>query len=111
MTGETGAGSVLAVALVGAIAALASLTLPLYMGLAVRQSVSAAADAAALAAADVAAGIVPGYPCDAARAVAAANGAELGSCELDGLVATVSASRLILGIAVTSRATAGPPPT
>lgn len=108
--GERGSGSVLAVALVGAITAVASLSLPLYMGLAVRQSVAAAADASALAAADVAVGIVPGYPCDEARRVAAANGAVLGGCELDGLVATVSATRWILGIPVTSSATAGPPP-
>lgn len=107
---DTGSGSVLTVALVGSIAALASLSLPLYMGLAVRQSVAAAADAAALGAADVAVGIVPGYPCDVAARVAAANGAALTGCELDGLVATVSATRWIVGIPVSSHATAGPPP-
>jgi secretion/DNA translocation related TadE-like protein len=109
MTGERGSGSVLAVALVGAVALLTSLSLPLYMGLAIRQGLAAAADAAALAAADVAVGIVPGYPCVIARQVAAANGAALGECELDGLIATVSASRSILGITVVSYATAGPP--
>jgi secretion/DNA translocation related TadE-like protein len=102
-------GSVLAVALVGGVAALTGLSLPLYMGLATRQSVAAAADASALAAADVAVGIVPGYPCETAGQVAAANGAALGSCHLDGLVATVSATRWIIGIPVTSIATAGPP--
>lgn len=107
---DRGSGTVLAVALVGGIAALASLSLPPYMGLAVRQSVSAAADAAALAAADVAVGIVPGYPCEVAGTVAVANGASLSSCKADGLVVTVSATRSIVGIAVTSFATAGPPP-
>lgn len=106
---ERGSGTILAVALVAGIAALMSLSLPLYIGLAVRQSVAGAADAAALAAADVAVGIVPGYPCDAAGRVVAANGAALSSCELDGLVVTVSATRWILGIPVTSYATAGPP--
>lgn len=110
MRGERGSGTVLTVALVGAIASLAGLSVPLYMGLAVRQSVAAAADAAALAAADVAAGIVAGYPCDIAAGVAAANGASLSSCVADGLVITVSATRGILGIPVTSYATAGPPP-
>ena len=110
MRGEGGSGTVLAVALVGAVAALASLSVPLYMGLAVRQSVAAAADAAALAAADVAVGIVPGFPCEVAAGVAAANGASLRSCVADGLVMTVSASRGILGIPVSSYATAGPPP-
>ena len=107
--GQRGSGSVLAVALVGAVTALASLSLPLYMGLAARQAVAGAADAAALAAADVAVGIAPGYPCDVAASVASANGAQLGSCQLDGLVVTVSASRSIVGIPVTSWATAGPP--
>ncbi len=109
VSGERGSGSVLAVALVGTVALLTSLSLPLYMGLAMRQAVAAAADAAALAAADVAVGIVAGYPCETARRVAAANGASLEECELDGLVATVSASRSILGIPVVSYATAGPP--
>jgi secretion/DNA translocation related TadE-like protein len=110
MRDERGSGTVLSVALVGTVAALTSLSVPLYMGLAMRQSVAAAADAAALAAADVAIGIVPGFPCAVAADVAAANGASLSSCVADGLVMTVSASRGILGIPVTSYATAGPPP-
>lgn len=107
--GENGSGSVLAVAIVGGLAALTMLTLPLYMGLAVRQSVAAAADAAALAAADVAVGLAPGYPCEVAARVAAANGSALASCEADGLVVTVSVSRYILGILALGVATAGPP--
>lgn len=106
---EWGSGTALAVALVGSIAALCSLALPLYTGFAVRQSAAAAADAAALAAADVLVGLVPGYPCDAAARVVAANGASLASCTVDGLVATVSAGRSILGIPVREWATAGPP--
>jgi secretion/DNA translocation related TadE-like protein len=109
MRSERGAGSVLTVALVGGLAALTALSLPLYMGLATRQAVAAAADAAALAAADVASGLVSGYPCATAARVAAANGASLVSCAVDGLVATVSASRGILGVAVVATATAGPP--
>ena len=42
--------------------------------------------------------------------VAAANGASVTACSVDGLVATVSASRFLLGIPVVSTATAGPPP-
>jgi secretion/DNA translocation related TadE-like protein len=110
MSSDRGAGSVLTVALVGAVAAVASLSIPLYMALAVRQSVAAAADAAALAAADAAVGLVGGYPCDLAVRAASANGASLASCDADGLVVTVSASRSLLGIPVTAWATAGPPP-
>jgi secretion/DNA translocation related TadE-like protein len=107
--GDRGSGSVLAVALAGSIAALTALSLPLYMGLAARQAVAAAADAAALAAADTSSGRVPGYPCDNAGRLAAANGASLVGCELDGLVATVTAGKRIVGIWVVSVATAGPP--
>ena len=107
---DLGSGSVLALAIVAAVAALASLAIPLSLALAVRHSVAAAADAAALAAADVLIGIEPGYPCEAAARVASANGASLSSCEPDGLVITVTATRSVLGIPVFATATAGPPP-
>ncbi len=108
-TGETGAATVIMVGLIAAIVALTSMALPLYSVLVVRQSVAAAADAAALAAADVAVGRAAGTPCEVAARVAAANGASVTSCELDGLVATVTAARPVLGFAVTATATAGPP--
>lgn len=103
-------GTVLTAALAGALVALTGTALTAYAALATRHSVTAAADAAALAAADVAAGAVAGYPCETAGSVAAANGSALVSCELDGLVVTVVASRVLLGIPVTAAATAGPAP-
>lgn len=106
---DRGSGSLLTIALVGSVTALMGLCLPIFAGLAVRQSVAGAADSAALAAADVMSGLVPGYPCDSARRVAEANGATLASCEPDGLVVSVSATRQFAGIAITSSATAGPP--
>ncbi|MFZ2964470.1 MAG: Rv3654c family TadE-like protein, partial [Rhodoglobus sp.] len=93
----------------GGLAALSAASLPVYGALATRQSVVAAADASALAAADVAVGIAAGFPCEAASRVAVVNGASVVSCRLDGLVATVTVSRWILGIPVTATATAGPP--
>lgn len=108
--GERGSASVVIVGLMAGIAALTSLAIPLYSALAMKQSVAAAADAAALAAADVAVGRAPGFPCEVATRVAAANGASVTACKVDGLVATVSASRFLLGIPVVSTATAGPPP-
>lgn len=96
-------------AIAGSIVALTALALPLYMGLAARQALAGAADAAALAAADTASGRIAGYPCDNAERVAAANGASLQGCDLDGLVATVTAGNTIVGIRVVSTATAGPP--
>ena len=110
MRGEEGAGSVLAVGIIGAVVLLCGTALPLYTVLVSRSSVAGAADAAALAAADARIGVVGGFPCDVAAEVAAANGAELVDCELDGYVATVSAQRSVLGFTVSVRATAGPPP-
>lgn len=108
-TGEAGAATVVTVAMMAAVVSLTAMALPLYSVLVVRQSVAAAADAAALAAADVAVGRAAGSPCEVAARVAIANGASLTSCELDGLVATVAASRLMLGFELSAWATAGPP--
>jgi secretion/DNA translocation related TadE-like protein len=47
------------------------------------------ADAAALAAADTAAGAVSGVPCERAAQVAAASGASLLACDLEGTTATI----------------------
>ena len=107
---EEGAGSVLAIGIIGATVLLCGTALPLYVVLVARSSVAGAADAAALAAADARIGFVGGFACDVAVEVAAANGAELVDCELDGYVATVSVQRSVLGYTVSARATAGPPP-
>ncbi|GAA2079449.1 hypothetical protein GCM10009840_13310 [Pseudolysinimonas kribbensis] len=109
MSRDDGAGAVLAVAIVAALALVASAVVGLGAGLAARQRVLAAADAAALAAADVAAGAAPGDPCPVAARVAAADGARLQSCLADGLVLTVQVAGAVGGIPLTARATAGPP--
>ena len=108
LASDDGSGSILTVAIIGSVVALTMVVLPLYMGFAVRRSVAGAADASALAAADTAVGLLPGFPCDAASTVAAANGAMITACEVDGLIVTVTASRAVLGIAATAVATAGP---
>ncbi|HEY9499930.1 MAG TPA: Rv3654c family TadE-like protein [Terrimesophilobacter sp.] len=109
LRGDAGAGSLLAVAVIGAVLAMSLLLVPLYTVLAARVRVEGAADAAALAAADVAIGIVPGVPCAVAAAVAEANGATLTECHADGVIVTVGVSTTILGFPVRSAATAGPP--
>ena len=106
---EHGSGSLLGVALVGAIVCLVAVVVPLYAVLAARSSVDGAADAAALAAADAPVGAVSGYPCERAAAVDAANGTILVECTVDGLVATVAVSRSVVGFTIEERATAGPP--
>jgi len=108
--GERGAGTILMVGLVATIVALTALVIPLYWALSVRHALAGAADAAALAAADTASGAIAGYPCDSAARLAAANDAVIKECTVDGRIVTITASRHILGILVTSSATAGPPP-
>jgi secretion/DNA translocation related TadE-like protein len=106
---EQGSGSILGLAIVGSIGALTVLTIPLCVGLGIRERVAGAADAAALAGADVATGIYPGVPCDWARSVAAANGATVSMCVVDGLVVTVRVRSTFLGLSLVATATAGPP--
>ena len=108
-SGERGSGSILAVAIIAAMLASLSLLLPLCLVLAAKQRAAGAADAAALAAADVAVGIHPGSPCPAASAVAAANGATLARCVVDGTTVTVRAVTVAWGIPVPAQATAGRP--
>jgi secretion/DNA translocation related TadE-like protein len=108
---DRGAGSVLGVAVVGALVCLTAMLVPLYSVLVHKQALAGAADAAALAAADARVGILAGEPCDLARTVAQANGAALASCALDGLVVTVSVTAPLAGFAVAASATAGPPET
>ena len=104
---EVGAGSILAVAIVAAAVTVALATVGLGAGLVARQRTIAAADAAALAAADVLLGAAPGDPCAVASSVAERNGATLETCELDGYVATVTASSWVGGAPIVARSTAG----
>ena len=107
---EQGAGSVLALAVIGATMTVTMLTVTLFAAFAVAQSVQNAADAAALAAADTASGAVSGYPCETAGEAARQNGAALTGCTVDGLIATITVQRGFLGFELSSRARAGPPP-
>jgi secretion/DNA translocation related TadE-like protein len=105
------AGSVLAAGVLTVAAAL-SLGLVAVGGAAVTaQRAAGAADAAALAAADAVSGAVPAAddPCGLAARVAAASGAALTSCVIEGLVATVQVEAAYAGLAAISRARAGPP--
>lgn len=110
MRNDRGAGAVLALAIVGAVAVMMFAVLTLGAALVVRQRTIGAADAAALAAADAASGAVAGVPCTLAAHVAEANGAKLYGCSLDGLVATVTVGTRFGPIPVSARSSAGPAP-
>lgn len=102
-----------AVLVIGALACTAALTAGLagVGGAAVQaRRAAGAADASALAAADTASGVVDGVPCDRAAGVAAAGGARLAACTVDGLVATVTVAVPFGPLAATATARAGPPP-
>jgi secretion/DNA translocation related TadE-like protein len=109
VSGQSGSGSVLAVAIVAALLMLLSLLLPLSLVLAAKQRAAGAADAAALAAADVAVGLHPGSPCPVASTVAEANGAALSRCLVEGSTVTVRTVSVVLGLPVSAQATAGQP--
>jgi secretion/DNA translocation related TadE-like protein len=104
---ESGAGSVLVVALI-AVVAFAGLTLIGAAQALVRgQQVSAGADSAALAAADVLLGWVAGEPCVVAQQVAEAHSARLVECVSTGLTVQVRVEASIFGVTVSRSARAG----
>jgi secretion/DNA translocation related TadE-like protein len=111
MTGgrrERGAGTVLAVALLGAISVATGTALLAVGALAAQRQVQSAADAAALAAADTLSGRAAGYPCANAERAAALNEASVSSCSSDGLIATVSVTRDWARLWLQAAARAGP---
>jgi secretion/DNA translocation related TadE-like protein len=77
---------------------------------AARVGLEGAADAAALAGADAIAGFVSGDPCLIAARAADLNAARLASCSVSGSDVEVVAGMTVLGVTVTARARAGPPP-
>lgn len=109
LQGETGAGSILVVAILATVLGLSALSVPLFSVLAVKRVTSGAADAAALAAADAAVGRATGVPCLVAARIAEANGTALAACQPDGLVVTVRVEATALGFTVGATASAGPP--
>ena len=106
---ERGSGSLLALAIVGVVLIVTTAVVPLFAVLAAGQSVQNAADAAALAAADTASGAVAGIPCESAMEAASLNGASLGACAVDGLIASVTVNRSVGVFDLSSTARAGPP--
>lgn len=106
---DSGAASVLAIALCGALTIACGAVLPLAMSLGASQRADGAADSGALAAADVASGLSPGEPCAIAALVVSANNARMTSCDVDGMVVTIQVGVIVGVVALSARATAGPP--
>lgn len=105
---ERGAGTALAVGVVGAVAAATLGIAAVVPPLVARHEALVAADAAVLAAADVLLGAATGVPCERAAAVAAASGATLTDCRPSGPTVQV---RVVVGAPlgpVAGEARAGP---
>lgn len=109
MHDETGAGGVLAVAIVAITIAVTVAVLSVGAALVVRQRAVAAADAAALAAADALLGVVPGDPCALAAEVASAHRVRLGTCLLRGAEAYIEVRGEVAGVPFVVRSRAGAP--
>ncbi len=106
---DRGAGTALALAIATAVLSLALLVAGAGTAAIAQARAAAAADAAALAAADALSGFVDGSPCELARAVATASGAELPACSVEGLEALVTAAVPVGPLHATADARAGPP--
>lgn len=108
--GERGSASVLAVGIASASIVCVAATGAVGLASVERVGLAAAADAAALAGADALAGFVAGDPCEVASRAADLNTAKLESCSVSGSTVAVVVGTTVLGVTVTSRARAGPPP-
>ncbi|MFC4243388.1 Rv3654c family TadE-like protein [Gryllotalpicola reticulitermitis] len=109
LASESGAGTVLAVSLLGALVLVTGVALFAVAVLAAQQGVQNAADSAALAAADTLSGRSVGYPCENAARAARLNDASVTACSSDNLIATVAVVRDWASLRLTAEARAGPP--
>lgn len=107
--GERGAATVVAVAIVGAVVALAVGVVAVLAASVASQLAANAADASALAAADAVSGAVAGEPCAIAAQLAERNGARLVACEVVGAAASVTVAVGRGAFDAVASARAGPP--
>ena len=108
-SGERGAASVVAVAILGAVVSLAVGVIAVLGAAVASQLAANAADASALAAADAVSGAVAGEPCALASELAERNGARLVSCRIVGPAASVVVSVGRGAFDAEASARAGPP--
>ncbi|WP_404312763.1 helicase [Agrococcus terreus] len=106
---DGGAGTALVLAIASASLALALLVVGAGTASIAQARAAAAADAAALTAADALSGYAVGEPCALAHAVAAASGARLESCAVDGLDVRVTTAVPVGPLTASATAVAGPP--
>ena len=105
---ETGAGTVLALAVVGLSVSMLILSQALAFNLISNLRLQATADSIAVAAADSLRGLSLGYPCEVAKEMSAANMANLVECRIVGLEVFITLHSGAVGIVLIAKARAGP---
>lgn len=104
---EKGAGTVLAIGLIGAAATLFLATALLSNLWLQKLQLQQAAETAAISAADSLRGLSTGYPCDVARQIANLNMAKLVECRIVGFEVYIEVRKNALGIVLNAEALAG----
>lgn len=106
--GDSGSGTILALAVVGLSVACLGISQTVALNLLAGARLNAVAELAALAADDSLRGLTTGYPCEIAEAIAKENVAILDECRIVGFEAFVSLHVQSMGIVLNASARAGP---
>jgi secretion/DNA translocation related TadE-like protein len=106
--GQSGSGTILALAIVLLSVACLGVSQLAAIQLVSQVRLNAAADAAALAADDALRGLTTGFPCEIARSIARENMANLDECRIVGFEAFVNLRLQSMGIVLNASARAGP---
>ena len=109
MTGERGSGTVLALALIGVLVALAVGMTVVIEAHRVASRVQSVADLAALAASDIDRGVVVGRACRDARDIVRQHGLHPALCAVEDGRARVQVRGSLWGVSVVREAVAAPP--
>lgn len=108
VSGDSGSGTIMAVAVIGLSVATFSLTQTIAQNLLADARLVATTEAAALAADDALRGLTTGFPCEIAKEIAAENVAILDECRIVGFEAFVKLHTQSMGIVLNASARAGP---
>ena len=104
---DAGAGTVIAVGIIGAAATLFLAGAAIGSIVQIQLQVQLAAETTAIAAADSLRGLTTGYPCDVAEQIAMQNMANLHECRIVGFNVYIKVRKNTLGIVLNAEALAG----
>jgi secretion/DNA translocation related TadE-like protein len=105
---ENGAGTVLAVAIIGSLVAALAFAQLAFQVAYTGQKTQAAADAIALATTDSVRGLAGGYPCEVAKDLAVRNKVTLDECRVIEFDSFIRIHVEIFGMPIAAKARAGP---